>query len=316
MNRIRDRAPPPKSGFQTLHTLNNPGGRWNRGRRRRARSMWGRRDQSPTGRSRRDRSPPGRSRRDPWQRRRERRREVTLEGQRRREVTLERSMLRPWKCQLPAPTPGWLSLAWQARREQTLAWQARREQTLAWQARREQTLAWQARREQTLAWQARREQTLAWQARREQTLAWQALKLRFFHVLIKTQLFNKTIKHISGILSFVCYKETLHIRLAQVCGDTHAVSAFSATPSSESSVNLGKLRDGSFGSCWVLGNPRQTSTVGWTAHSFFFLSWTCYFGCTSCIINPKLKLDSVRLVNRLDRLVPKNRLKRTICSRT
>ncbi len=30
-NRIRGRAPPPKSGFQTLHTYNNPGGRWSGG---------------------------------------------------------------------------------------------------------------------------------------------------------------------------------------------------------------------------------------------------------------------------------------------
>ncbi len=31
-NQIRDRAPPPpKSGFQTLHTWNNPGGRWSGG---------------------------------------------------------------------------------------------------------------------------------------------------------------------------------------------------------------------------------------------------------------------------------------------
>ncbi len=35
----------------------------------------------------------------------QRRREATLAGQRRREATLERSMLRPWECQLLAPTP-------------------------------------------------------------------------------------------------------------------------------------------------------------------------------------------------------------------
>ncbi len=30
-NRIRDRAPPPRSGFQMLQTQNNPGGRWSGG---------------------------------------------------------------------------------------------------------------------------------------------------------------------------------------------------------------------------------------------------------------------------------------------
>ncbi len=30
-NQIHDRAPPPKSGFQTLHTWNNPGGWWSGG---------------------------------------------------------------------------------------------------------------------------------------------------------------------------------------------------------------------------------------------------------------------------------------------
>ncbi len=30
-NQIHDRAPPPKSGFQKLHTKHNPGGRWSGG---------------------------------------------------------------------------------------------------------------------------------------------------------------------------------------------------------------------------------------------------------------------------------------------
>ncbi len=30
-NQIRDRAPPPKGGFQTPHTKHNPGGRWSGG---------------------------------------------------------------------------------------------------------------------------------------------------------------------------------------------------------------------------------------------------------------------------------------------
>ncbi len=74
-------------------------------------------------------------------------------------------------------------------------------------------------------------------------------------------------------------------------------STVSATHSSESLEILDKLRQ--------LVEP---------AHSVL-LSWTCYFGCASCVINPELKFDSVRFVNWLNRLPRKNRLKRMIRSK-
>ncbi len=54
-NQIHDRAPPPKERLpDASHTRHNPGGRWNRGREWRARSMWGQWDRSPPGQGRRD----------------------------------------------------------------------------------------------------------------------------------------------------------------------------------------------------------------------------------------------------------------------
>ncbi len=136
--------PPPKSGFQTLHTWNNPGGRWSGG---------GTEGQVHVEQMRQEPTRAGRTR--------QQRRDVTLGKPLWHDETLAAQLLRP----------PFEILEGHRRRKVTLAGQRRREVTLAGQRRREVTLAGQRRREVTLAGQAptRAEQTRQAPTRAEQT---------------------------------------------------------------------------------------------------------------------------------------------------